>query len=314
MKKILITGANGFVGNDLRGVLANAGYLVRGSVRDAATQTPHCTSVAVGAINAATDWSAALHGIECVVHLAARVHVMHEAAADALAAFRTVNVDGTVNLARQAAANGVTRFIYLSSIKVNGEATFARPFFADDPVHPEDAYAQSKWEAEQALRNIGTTAGMDIVVIRPPLIYGPGVKGNLLRLLRLVDKRWPLPLGRVQNARSLVGIGNLCDLIRVCIEHPHAAGEIFLAADGDDVSTPQLLRHLAEALDKRILLLPVPVAVLHGLGKLFGVSDAIARLTGDLRVDIGKNREFLDWTPPYPLAEGLREMAKAYKA
>lgn len=313
MKRILITGANGFVGSYLCEVLTHAGYIVRGGVRDAAAQTPHCPSVVIGTIDAATDWTAALQDIDCVVHLAARVHVMHETAVDALAAFRRINTAGSANLAKQAATHGVKRFIYLSSIKVNGERTLARPFAADDPVHPEDAYAQSKWEAEQALRAIGAATGMEMVIIRPPLVYGPGVKGNVLRLLRLVDKGWPLPLGSVRNARSLIGIGNLCDLIRVCIAHANAAGEVFLTADGDDVSTPQLLRHLARALHKPLRLLPVPVALLHGAGKLCGASAAITRLTGDLRVDIGKNREWLGWMPPHSVEEGLREMADSYK-
>jgi UDP-glucose 4-epimerase len=313
MKSILITGVNGFVGSFLSGVLATAGYEVRGSVRDPATAPTHCATVAVGEIHAATDWSRALPGIDCVVHLAGSAQAARASAANALVGLRPVNVDGAANLARQAAACGVKRFIFLSSIKVNGERTAAYPFQADDPAHPEEPYAQSKWEAEQALREIGAATGMEIVVIRPPLIYGPGAKGNVLRLLRLVDKRWPLPLGGIRNARSLVGIGNLCDLIRVCIEHPNAAGEVFLASDGDDLSTPQLLRYMAEALHRPLRLLPVPVAVLHGLGKLCGVSASVARLTGDLRVDIGKNRERLGWIPPYPVVEGLREMAEAYK-
>lgn len=311
MKTILITGANGFVGRYLYEVLSAAGYSVRGSVRDASKAVNSQATIAVGAIDAVTDWSQALQDIVCVVHLAARVHVMQETEADALAAFRTVNVDGSANLARQAAAHGVKRFIYLSSIKVNGERTFDQPFSADDTPHPEDAYGQSKWEAEQALREIGAETGMEIVIIRPPLIVGPGVKGNLLRLLRLVEKGWPLPLGSIRNTRSLVGIGNLCDLIRVCIEHPHAAGEVFLSADGNDLSTPQLLQHLAIALHKPLRLLPVPVALLQVLGKISGTSAVIARLTGNLRVNIDKNRKLLGWIPPYQVAAAIQEMGSA---
>lgn len=313
MKKILITGVNGFVGRYLYGVLTYAGYSVRGTVRDASKALDGHATVAVGTIDAATDWSPALQDIDCVVHLAARVHVMRETAADVLAAFRIVNVDGSANLARQAAASGVKRFIYLSSIKVNGERTVDRPFSADDQPHPKDAYGQSKWEAEQALRGIGASTGLEIVIIRPPLIVGSGVKGNLWRLLRLIEKGWPLPFGSIRNGRSLVGIGNLCDLIRVCIEHSNAPGEVFLASDGDDLSTPQLLQHLAAALHKSLRLLPMPVGLLQGLGKISGMSAAIARLTGDLRVDICKNRELLGWTPPYSVTDSLRTMAEAYR-
>jgi nucleoside-diphosphate-sugar epimerase len=312
MKRILITGANGFVGRYLVQVLAKADYDVCCGIREGEATIGDCQIIAVGNINGTTDWREALNGVDCVVHLAARAHMIRDTAADSLAAFRAVNVDGSANLAKQAAANGVRRFIFLSSIKVNGERTFGRPFAADDAVHPEDPYAISKWEAEQALRQICAATNMELVVIRPPLIYGPGVKGNLQRLLRLIERGWPLPLGSIQNSRSLVGIGNLCDLIRLCIEHPAAAGEVFLASDGEDISTPQLLRYLAAGVNKPLMLLPVPVHLLVALGKILGAGAAIARLTGDLRVDITKNRELLGWAPSITFTAGISKMTVAY--
>jgi UDP-glucose 4-epimerase len=248
----------------------------------------------------------ALAGCDAVIHLAARVHVMRDTVADPLALYRATNTDATLNLARQAAQVGVKRFVFVSSIKVNGEGRDAAYREIDAPA-PEDAYAISKWEAEQGLWQIAQETGMEVVILRPPLVYGPGVKANFRRLLDTVARGWPLPLGAIENRRSLLFLGNFVDAIRVCIEHPEAAGQTFLIDDGQPVSTPELVRAVAHAMRRPARVLAVPVGVLEFAGVLLGRRAAVARLTGSLWVNSSLIRSRLDWTPPYSMAAGLAE-------
>ncbi|MEW8626800.1 MAG: SDR family oxidoreductase [Candidatus Thiodiazotropha sp.] len=310
MKSILVTGANGFVGSHLCPYLVDQGYSVRAAVRRKQTDWDVCEQSLVGDISASSDWRQALQGVDSVIHLAGRAHVMRESSDDPLALFRQVNVEASLRLAEQAAAAGVRRFIYLSSIKVNGESSSLKPLAADDPARPEDAYGQSKWEAEQALVSCLAASDTELVIVRPVLVYGAGVKGNLQRLVRWIRKGVPLPLAAVENRRSLVGIDNLLDFLQLCIEHPAAAGEAFLVADGEDLSTPQLIRCLAEAMGVTAKLFPLPIAMLRLLGRLSGRSAAIDRLCGDLQVDLEKNRRLLAWTPKRSVEAGLRDMVE----
>lgn len=249
---------------------------------------------------------AEMAGVSTVIHLAARVHVMHDSANDPLAAFREVNLDATLALAAQAAAAGVRRFVFASSVKVNGEATAAdHPYTERDAPAPQDAYAISKWEAEQGLRQIAASTGMEVVIIRPPLVYGPGVKANFAALMRAVQRGVPLPLGAVHNLRSLVGLDNLVDFIITCTRHPAAANQTFLVSDGADISTPDLVRAMARAAGRPARLLSVPVGVLASLASLLGKRAVVDRLCSSLQLDISKARELLQWTPPVTLEEGL---------
>jgi nucleoside-diphosphate-sugar epimerase len=306
--KILSTGANGFVGRALCAELARRECFVRGVVRETSRASGlRCELVYVGHIGPATDWSEALEGVEVVVHLAARVHVMQEVIADPLNEFRLVNVGGTLNLARQAAAAGVRRFVFLSSIKVNGEATqLGSPFNADDEPLPKDSYSISKLEAEQCLRDIARQTCMEVVIIRPPLVYGPGVKANFAVMIRLLKRGVPLPLGVIHNKRSLVALDNLVDLLVTCIFHPAAANQIFLVSDGEDVSTTELLLRMGQALGCPARLLAVPVSWLKLAAAMVGKQDVAQRLCGNLQVDISKARKLLGWVPPVSLGEGLR--------
>ncbi|MGY2258315.1 UDP-glucose 4-epimerase family protein [Pseudomonas sp. SDO55104_S430] len=257
---------------------------------------------------------ASLEDVQVVVHAAARVHVMNETATDTLWQFRKVNLNGTLDLARKAAKSGVKRFVFISSIKVNGESTrLGEPFKADDKPCPSDPYAISKWEAEQALWQLGNETGMEIVIIRPPLVYGPGVKANFLSMLNWLEKGIPLPLGAIKNQRSLVFLDNLVDLIVTCIDHPAAANQIFLISDGDDVSTTRLLKCLAFALDKKAYLLPVPQWLLTVGASLLGKHAVASRVLGSLQIDISKNRDLLGWTPPVSLARAMRQTADHYR-
>lgn len=312
---VLVTGASGFVGRAvwlrLNGM---SGVTAVGSVRRAGVfAEPGASPVTVGALSAQTDWSAALAGVHAVVHTAARVHVMQEAATDPLEEFRRVNVQGTLNLARQAAAVGARRFVFVSSIKVNGEATqLGRPFTADDAPAPLDAYGVSKMEAEQGLREIALQTGMEVVIIRPPLVYGPGVKANFAAMMRWLRRGVPLPLGAIHNQRSLVALDNLVDLIVTCLTHPAAANQTFLVSDGEDVSTTELLRRMGQAMGRPARLVPVPAGLLKLAATMVGKRDVAQRLCGSLQVDIGKTRRLLDWTPPLSLDQGLRKAAEGY--
>jgi nucleoside-diphosphate-sugar epimerase len=307
--KVLVTGANGFVGRAVwRHIMAMDGVQVIGSVRDAKAFMDRGASVVeVDDMSAQTDWSVALAGVDAVVHAAARVHVMDETATDPLTEFRRVNVQGTLHLARQAATAGVQRFVFISSIKVNGEATKQGiPFFADDLPAPIDPYGVSKMEAEQGLREIAAQTGMEVVIIRPPLVYGPGVKANFSALMQIVQRGWPLPLGAVNNKRSLVSLSNLVDFIVICLFHPQAANQTFLVSDGHDLSTAELVRGLASASGVPARLMPVPVWVLQAGATLLRKTDALQRLCSNLQVDIAKTRSALGWTPLISVDEGLR--------
>lgn len=302
---LLITGATGFVGRALTDRLRAEGRTFRRALRN--SQGADETSTIVGPVGADTHWEMAVSGCSAVVHLAARVHVMREAATQPLSAFREVNVEGTRTLALQAARAGVRRFVFLSSVKVNGEATAGRAFEEVDPPNPQDPYGISKREAEDVLRRIARETGLEVVILRPPLVYGPGVKANFLRMMRWIDRGVPLPLGSVRNARSLVYVGNLVDAVIRCVEHPAAAGETFLVDDGEPVSTPQLLREIGAALGRPARLFPIPPALLKAAAILVGRGEDAARLLGDLVVDDARLRRVLDWRPPYTRSEGLAQ-------
>lgn len=305
--RILVTGANGWVGRRLVACLRSVDFDVFVALRNQTSWVDSPASVIVGSIDGKTDWQRLFLDVQVIIHLAARVHVMRDTSADPLAAFRAVNVAGTLNLARQAAAAGVRRFVFVSSVKVNGEATQPGQAFKEtDAPDPQDPYAISKHEAEVGLRQIAADTGMEVVIIRPPLVYGPGVKANFAAFMRVVQRGWPLPLGAVHNQRSLVALDNLVDFIIGCTLHPQAANQTFLVSDGHDLSTVELVRGMAQAAGVSARLLPVPVGFLQAAGSLLGKRDAVQRLCGNLQVDISKARRLLGWAPPVSVAEGLR--------
>ncbi len=299
--RVLVTGATGFVGRPLCVRLTAAGHAVTSAVRRSSGLPGE---VVVGDIGSSTDWRQALANCDAVVHLAARVHMMQESARDPLTLYRETNTEATLNLARQAAQAGVRRFVFISTIKVNGEGRDT-PYMETDVPAPEGAYAISKWEAEQGLHRIAQETGLEVVILRPPLVYGPGVKANFLRLLRTVERGWPLPLGAIHNRRSLLYLGNFVDAIRLCVEHPAAAGQTFLLDDGEAVSTPELIRALGRAMGRPARLLAVPVGMLELAGTLLGKRAAVARLTGSLWIDGSAIRSRLGWVPPYTMLQGL---------
>ena len=310
--KALVTGASGFVGNATCARLVAQGMNVIGSVRHLSTQPLLGVDYRlVGDLDANTDWRDALTGVDTIVHCAARVHVMREMAADPLVAFRTTNVAGTEQLARQAAAAGVRRFVFLSSVKVNGEGGSVAYCETDLPA-PQDAYGISKYEAELGLRKIAAETGIEVVMIRSPLIYGPGVKANFQALMRALLRGIPLPLGAIHNRRSLVALDNVVDLIVTCIKHPAAANETFLVSDGEDLSTTELIRRLARAMGHPARLVSVPARALMAGATLLGKGEEARRLCDTLQVNITKGREVLGWTPPVSVDEGLRRTAKHY--
>lgn len=307
----LVTGANGFVGSALCARLRRDGVPVRGVLRLMRPQLGGIDAVEVGSISSETDWSAALGGVQQVVHLAARVHVMSDTAADPLAEFLKVNLHGTANLARQAAQAGVKRFVYVSSIKVNGEETRdGQKFSETDIPSPQDPYGVSKWQAELALQRIAQETGLEVVIVRPPLVYGPGVKGNFAQVLKVLAKGVPLPLAAVtNNRRSLVALDNLVDLIVTCLSHPAAANQTFLVSDGEDLSTADLLRRMGLALGKPAHLFYVPPSLLKLGATLLKKDGVYQRLCGSLQVDIGKTQQLLGWKHPLSVDEGLRRTA-----
>ncbi len=312
---MLVTGANGFVGSLLCVALAKKGYVVRAAVRDQAKfAIAGCEIVRVPTFETDTDWGEALHGMTTVIHLAARVHVMHDNASNPLDEFRRVNVAGTENLARSAAAFGVKRLVYVSSIKVNGEATRKGKKYSEaDAPGPQDPYGVSKFEAEQALQRVAAETGLEIVIIRPPLVYGPGVKGNFVQLLKVLARGVPLPLASIRNLRSLVYVGNLVDALIVCATHPGAVGKTYLVSDGEDISTSGLLRQLGDAMGCPSRLFFFPAGLLKLAGMLSGKSAQVERLLGSLQVDSGKIRRELNWIPPYSLQQGLQATAEWYR-
>lgn len=311
-KSIFVTGGTGFVGRRLVHQLLDDDNTVTVAVRRGSAQESHPVFLFAG-LSADQDWAAGVAGHDVVIHSAARVHVMDDQSADPLAEFRTVNVNGTLNLARQAAAVGVTRFIFISSIKVNGEGTAqGKPYTAFDTPAPQDPYGISKMEAEQGLRQIASETGMEVVIIRPVLVYGPGVKANFRSMMNWLNKGVPLPLGAIHNKRSLVSLDNLVDLIVTCVDHPAAANQTFLVSDGEDLSTTEMLRRMAQALGKSARLLPVPAAVLEGGAALLGKRAVAQRLCGSLQVDIRHTRETLNWHPPVSVDDGFRAAATAF--
>ena len=312
--KFMISGAGGFVGKALCAELFRRGQSVSAAVRSGRSLIKNTEVIVVGAIDSETNWADALRDVDVVIHLAARVHVMRESATDPLAEFLKVNLHGTSNLARQAACFGVRRLVYVSSIKVNGEQTSATQSFTElDEPSPQDFYSISKWQAEQALWRIAQETGLEIVVVRPPLVYGPGVKGNFAQMLAVIAKQIPLPFASVHNRRSLIYLGNLVDALIACSTHPVAAGQTYLVCDGEDVSTPDLLRQLGDAMRCPAHILPFPPSWLRMLGKIFDKSDQVERLLGSLQVDSDKIRRDLNWVPPYTLQQGLQATAELHR-
>jgi len=307
---VLVTGGRGFIGQALiNAFVAKPNIAVRWTTRDAGPWYPQCHPDVIKAdLSPQNNWAVALTGVEVVIHTAARVHNMNDHSAEALDAFRLVNVEGTLSLARQAAASGVRRFIFLSSIKVNGQQTLpGHPFTAEDLAHPEDAYGISKAEAEVGLRQLSMETGMEIVIIRPPLVYGPSVKGNFSSLLRSVALGLPLPLGAVtSNRRSFVGLDNLVDLIWTCVNHSKAANQTFLVSDDEDLSTADLLMRIGKANNRPIKLIRVPLWIINFLLNILGKSSIAQRLLGSLQLDISKTCTLLNWKPPVAVDEGLR--------
>jgi len=311
--QILVTGASGFVGQALCAELYKRDFQVRGALRMLRAELPEHDQFIVPDLDEHTDWSAALQGVVSVIHLAARVHVMKDSSFNPLEEFRTVNVKGTENLGRQAAQAGVKRLVYVSSVKVNGEETMEGRYTEENFSNPQDPYGTSKWEAEQALHQIAQETGMEVVIVRPPLVYGAGVKGNFIQMLKELSQGYPLPFYSINNRRSLIYVGNLVDALISCATHPAAAGQTYLVSDGEDISTPDLLRRLGAEMGRPAHLFPCPVGLLKLAGKLTGKSDQVQRLLGSLQVDSGKIRRELNWTPPFTLQQGLQATAEWYR-
>jgi len=311
--RFLVTGANGFVGKPLCAELLRQGHAVRAAVRSSAQLPDGAEAVAVGNIDGDTDWADALQGMEVVIHLAARVHVMNDKAEDPSAEFLKVNLHGTENLARQAARAGVKRFVYVSSIKVNGEETHGQRCYTEqDAPAPQDPYGVSKWQAEQALWRIAQETKLEVVIVRPPLVYGPGVKGNFISLLAAIDNGIPLPLAGAINERSLVYVGNLASALIACATHAAAAGQTYLVRDGEDVSTALLVEKIASALGRKSRSFNLPPGLLRFAATVLGRSAQVDRLFGSLRVNDAKLRSELGWVPPFTLEQGLRITADWY--
>ncbi|BAS59593.1 NAD-dependent nucleoside diphosphate-sugar epimerase/dehydratase [Leptolyngbya boryana NIES-2135] len=307
----LITGATGFVGSALCQLLEHSEHTVYGVVRSDAVLPPSVTPILVSSI-AELDDHPILPQIDVVIHLAARVHQMNDTAADPLSEFRAVNTEATKSLAIAAATAGVKRFVYLSSIKVNGDGQ-ASPYTERSTPQPADAYGISKWEAECALNEIAATTDLEIVILRPPLVYGAGVKANFLNLMNLVKTGIPLPLGGIHNQRSLVYVGNLVDAIVTCATHPQAAGQTFLVSDSTDVSTPELVRKISESMRKPVRLMPISPVILTNLARILGKTATLDRLFGSLTIDSSKLRQTLNWQPPFTLEQGLEQTARGFQ-
>jgi nucleoside-diphosphate-sugar epimerase len=310
--RVLVTGAAGFVGRTLCEMLSGAGYRIRAALRgDRGEPIDGCERAVVGDIGEATDWSTALAGVDSVIHLAARTHVLGDAPGNFDLYFK-VNDRGTRKLVEACAQAGVRRFVYLSSIKVNGEQTVVRPFVPEDQPAPADAYARSKWCGEQAVAAAGARGSMEVAIVRSPLVYGAGVRANFLRLMERIDRQSILPLGALDNRRSLVSVWNLCDLLGAVLRTPQAAGKTWLVSDGEDLSTPELIRHIARAMNRRARLVSISPVLLRMLGMVVGRSDEISRLCSSLVVDITRTRAELGWSPPVPLDVALSRTAAWY--
>lgn len=319
MEKVLVTGADGFVGRAVCRRLLEFGLAPRAGLWNASRWPALKAAVpgldefaSVGDLGANPDLHSALEGVSAVVHLAARVHIMKDKALDPLNEFRRVNTGGTVFLARAAAARSVPRFVFVSSVKVNGESTTGRPFTEGDMPAPQDPYAVSKWEAEEALRCVSAETGLEIAIIRPPLVYGPGVRANFLRLMGLVNRGLPLPFPDNKNRRSLIGVENLADCLVRCVTHPDAANHTFMVSDGEDVSTRELVVRLAALLGRSARFLPISERALRFIARLAGKQSAIDRLLGSLEIDSSKVRQTLGWEPPVALGRGLEATASWY--
>lgn len=316
MPAVLITGASGFVGRLICSQMLAKGWQVRGTLL--ASESPSdliagVEAVEIEPLGANTPLKHTLIGTDTVIHLAARVHIMRENSGNPLKEFRAINTEGTDCLARQAVAAGVRRFIFMSTIGVNGDNSGDNPYTENDIPRPHNSYSVSKFEAEQLLLQISKNSGMEVVIVRAPLVYGPGNPGNFLSLLRIISKGIPLPLASITNKRSLVYVGNLVDALATCVVHPEVAGRTYLVSDGEDVSTPELTRRIAKALCVTARLFPVPVSFMKLVAKLSGKSAAVNRLTGSLTVDSSKIRRELGWAPPFTMDEGLRETAEWFK-
>uniref|UniRef100_C6E0K4 NAD-dependent epimerase/dehydratase n=1 Tax=Geobacter sp. (strain M21) TaxID=443144 RepID=C6E0K4_GEOSM len=313
---IFITGATGFVGSALVKRLSQADASISAAVlagENAKQFSPEIRKFTVEPLSGSSDYTTAMRGADIVIHLAARVHIMKDTASDPLSEFRKVNMYGTERLARQAAEAGVKRFVFMSTIGVNGNASGSRPFTeTDDPI-PHNPYSVSKLEAELALRKICETTGMQVVIVRAPLIYGPGNPGNFLSLLRITSKGFPLPFASVSNRKSFLYVENLADALACCATHPNAAGRTFLISDGDDVSTPDLIRLLAAGMGKTSCLFPFPLALMRFAGKVLGKSNEMGQLLGSLQVDSSKIRRELGWVPPFTMAQGFEKTAVWFK-
>ncbi len=309
MAKIILTGSTGFVGSDVLNKLVELNHSPVIARRSLGQINNEFESIVVDSIDSNTNWKSSLRGCEVVIHCAARVHMMNDESMDPLAAFREVNTFGTLNLARSASQQGVKRFIFISSIKVNGERSLLnKPFRPDDEMAPQDPYGISKAEAEEGLTNLAKETGMEVVIIRPPLVYGSGVKANFAALMKLTSFGIPLPFGCItDNSRSMVYVDNLVDLITKCISHPKAANQTFLLSDDDDLSTARMIKELSLALGNKGWMLPIPVKFFEMLGKLTGKSETIDRLCGSLQVDISKTKQLLDWQPPVSVKDAFRE-------
>lgn len=310
---ILVTGSTGFIGNALVKFLYREGYTVKAVMREKKGSVHPCIQeYLLGDLTPQTDWIPSLEGVDTVIHLAARAHIMRDKVVDSLAEYRIVNTASTLNLAKQSADAGVRRFIFVSSIGVNGNQTTVSPFSARDKPNPREYYAISKYEAEIGVQRIGVETGMDIVVIRPTLVYGANAPGNFGKLLKAVYNGIPLPLGAIHNKRSLVSLDSLIDLIATCVEHPKAANRTFLVSDGEDLSTTELLVRLSHAFGKPVRLIPVPPSLISIGALILGKEEFARRLCGSLQVDISDTKRILGWNPPIGVDEGLKIAAEAY--
>jgi nucleoside-diphosphate-sugar epimerase len=310
--RFLVTGANGFVGRHLCSTLINSGHIVKVLVRSAEFSVPGIEEKFVQDFSSGTDWSAVLKDVDVVIHLAARVHIMNSEELNIDEEYDRVNFNSTENFAKQAVNSGIKRFVYISSIKVNGEFTEQKPFTERDHCHPQDPYALSKYKAEQALFKIANTSSLEVVVIRPPLVYGPGVKANFYSLISAVDKMIPLPLGSLNNKRSMIYVGNLVDAIILSALHVNAVNKVFLVSDQVDLSLNELVRYIALFIGKRCMIFSFPLNCLSFIGKLTGKSKIISRLTQSLQINSSLISIELGWLPPYTVEEGLRHTISWY--
>ena len=313
--RILLTGATGFIGRILAGELQRSGFTARCAVRDLSVATGLCPElVEVGEVGGATDWGCAVEGIDVVIHLVARAHILKEMSTDPVEAFNAVNLEGTRRLAETAAAKGVKRLVYVSSIGVNGDHTLSRETFSEEsPAMPYNAYAASKYAAEKALNDIAARTGLEVVILRPPLVYGPGNPGNFMRLLKLVGRGIPLPMASVRNQRSMIYVANLVDALIAAAIAPEAAGHVYLVSDTETISTPGLIVALGALMGKPVRLWPFPVTGLRFAAKLLGRSSEIERLTGSLVINSSKIRQQMGWSAPFTLQQGLEQTVRWYR-